>query len=76
MRLWRLFMREPFVLRVEIPSLDSLVTFLTGRERAEAQAKLDAYAAQVAELTKRLNRSNTGLNETVEEHQPGEKDGR
>lgn len=69
-------MREPFVLRVEIPSLDSLVTFLTGRERAEAQAKLDAYAAQVAELTKRLNRSNTGLNETVEEHQPGEKDGR
>ena len=48
---------QPVVIRVDFPALTALVTYL----QAQQQAKVDALAAQVEQLTAKLQQSGSSL---------------
>ena len=48
---------QPIIVRVDFPALDNLVAYLQTRQ----QAKIDALAAQVQQLTATLQQSGSAL---------------
>lgn len=57
--------KDPIVIRVDLPALESLVAYF--KERDNQQKQIDALTAQVQELMGKLSQSSTTLEGAVEE---------